>query len=492
MLDVPERHPNRADLEAGAYYRNDPLHELIHGLLDTQRRCLVVGRPGHGKTALAKAIGWELLSREARHAVFYVSASTDRSCERWLYHIKAFDHDWVTFILDDCHHAPEQVRALLDAWPDVCRARLLLVSRPLDASVVGPAEEDFQDALEAIQVRVREPYEGMIRRILERILKRDQLVGRDPGPLDRVVSRCRGDLHILEFLVRAWLEQPADVPLGEVGEDRILEAVYSRYLGGARREAFRQHIAAIAALSQFEIPVESRWLRDESAVATLKADAYVEVVIEHVGGVPREFLRYFHSTPARYVVQATYRQGILAAPSVDAYVFDRLVGYIRSLPGNLLEVFPQLHRNERDDLQVRLFADESTMEAVARFLRSVRVPPSAEWLGDFARLTYGVWRWEGDAGPVARRLVQEFMDRVGKVERRALLGSLDLGWVVMWLWAMRKVDPDLTGELIGALDYTELGRALPRRGPRNRHEVSPARPPGRRERGEPQRLLQRA
>ncbi len=109
MLEVPERHPNRADLEAGAYYRNDTLHQQIHGLLDTQRRCLVVGRPGHGKTALAKAIGWDLLSREARHAVFYVSANIDRSCERWLYHIKAFDHDWVTFILDDCHHAPEQV-----------------------------------------------------------------------------------------------------------------------------------------------------------------------------------------------------------------------------------------------------------------------------------------------------------------------------------------------------------------------------------------------
>ncbi len=403
------------------------------------------------------AIGWELLSRDTRHGVFYIKAGIGRSCEGWLHHIMAFDHDWATFILDDCHQAPEQVRALLDAWPSVHRARLLLVSRPIDASSAGLPGEDFQEVVKAVKVPLEEPDDGMIGQIVARILKRDQLAQRDPGPLQPVLNRCRGDLHILEFLVGTWLKNTVGMALGEVPEAAILEAVYSRYLGGDR-EQHRQQIAMIAALYQFEIPVESRWLQDDSAVAALRADAFVERFTEEVEGVPLEFLRYFHSTPARYVVQAAFRRGILGASSPDGYVFDRLAGYVRSLPGNLFEVFSQLYRSKGDDLQSALFADKAAMEAVERFIGSVCIPPSAEWLGDFARLVYGVSRWEGKAGSVTEGLVQAFKQRVSKDERLALFRSLDVGLITVWLWTMRKIDSDLAGELKGVLDYEELGQ----------------------------------
>lgn len=455
-LDVPERHPNRTDLEGGAYYRNDVYHEQIHTHLDGQRRCLLIGKPGHGKTALAMAIGWELLSSDTRHVVFYIKAGIGRSCESWLHHIMAFDHDWITFILDDCHQAPEQVGVLLDAWPSVRKARLLLVSRPMDASSAGPPGEDFQEGLDAVRVQLEEPDETMISQIVERILKRDQLGQRDPGSLQPVLDRCRGDLYILEFLVNAWLKNTAEVALGQVPEAAILEAVYSRYLGGDR-ERHRRHIAAVAALSQFEIPVESRWLQDESTIAALREDAFVERFAEEVEGVPIEFLRYFHSTPARYVVEAAFRRGILGARSSDEYTVDRLASYVRSLPGNLFKVFYQLHRNERDDLQSALFEEKSVTEAVERFIGSARIPPSAAWLDGFARLVYGVSQREGEAGPVARLLVQAFKNRVGKDKRLTLFRSLDLGLATVWFWTMRKIDPDLMSELHNALDYTELG-----------------------------------
>ena len=454
-LDVPERHPNRTDLEGGAYYRNDVYHEQIHTHLDGQRRCLLIGKPGHGKTSLAMSIGWDLLSRDTRHAVFYVKAGIGRSCESWLHHIMAFDHDWVTFILDDCHQAPEQVRALLDAWPSVRKTRLLLVSRPVDASQAGLPEEDFQEVLQAVRVRLEEPGEEMIGQVIARILEREHLKRRDPAPLQPVLDRCRGDLHILEFLVSAWLKSRAAIALGEVPEADILTAVYNRYLGGGR-ERYRLHIAAIAALSQFEIPVESCWLQDDSAVAALGEDAFVERFPKEVEGVPLEFLRYFHSTPARYVVEAAFRRGILRRSS-DDYTLDRLAGYVRSVPGNLFEVFSQLYRDERHDLRSALFADRSTMDAVERFIGSVCASVSAEWLAGFARLAYGVSQSEGEAGPVARRLVQAFKKRVGKDKRLALFRSLNLRLVTVWLWAMRKVDPDLEGELLGALDYMALG-----------------------------------
>jgi hypothetical protein len=61
VLQNIHRHPNWSDLERGAYYRRDVEHDKIHALLAQERLCLIVGKPGHGKTAIARAIGYELL-----------------------------------------------------------------------------------------------------------------------------------------------------------------------------------------------------------------------------------------------------------------------------------------------------------------------------------------------------------------------------------------------------------------------------------------------
>lgn len=456
LLDRPERHPNRNDLEQGAYYRNDELHDRIHGLLDTQRHCLVLGKPGHGKTALAKGVGWELLSREARHAVFFIHAGMGLGYERWLHHITTFDHDWVTFILDDCHRAPEQVRALLDAWSDVRKARLVLISRPLDTDDTGPDKDNFQETLESVRVDI-ENDEVTVVRIIESIIQREHITLRDPGPLNEVIPRCGGDLHIIEFLARAWQKQPPDIGLGMVPEDAILDDVYARYLGGPR-QTNRQHIAAIAALSTFEIPIESRWLGSDTVVAALRTDAFVACFVEEIDGIPTEFLRYFHSTPASYVIKAAHRKGILGKLSPNDFLLDRATAYVCSGPANLFEVFAQLDRNNQDDFLAKLFTNHAVMEAVISFIRSASHLPSEIWLDGFMILIYKIRLWEGDNGPVVRRVLDAFARRFPAETRGALWTSINVGAVRRFVRRMLRPDLRFANEVLAGIDYEQLGQ----------------------------------
>jgi Cdc6-like AAA superfamily ATPase len=115
VLQNKHRHPNQSDLERGAYYRRDVEHDKTHALLARERLCLIIGKPGHGKTAIAKAVGYELL-KEQKQTVFYLSAKTQHSWQPWLRHIKSADFSHITYIIDDCHDAIDSINEFIARW----------------------------------------------------------------------------------------------------------------------------------------------------------------------------------------------------------------------------------------------------------------------------------------------------------------------------------------------------------------------------------------
>ncbi|MCP4106640.1 MAG: hypothetical protein GY749_14070 [Desulfobacteraceae bacterium] len=62
LLENPNRHPNCLDIEQGKYYRRDVLHTNVHKYLNNKKRCLISGKPGSGKTALARGVGFDLIN----------------------------------------------------------------------------------------------------------------------------------------------------------------------------------------------------------------------------------------------------------------------------------------------------------------------------------------------------------------------------------------------------------------------------------------------
>ena len=183
----------------------------------------------------------------------------------------------------------------------------------------------------------------------------------------------------------------------------------------------------------------------------------MECTTEEFEGTPTEILSYFHSTPARYVVQAAHSKGFLGTPNSDDYVLARLVDYVCFGPANLFQVFARLHLADRDDLQSRLFDDPKVVEAICRFVESAPSAPTGAWLEGLARTLLAIGQWKGNSGPVARAILDAFLHRFSAQERSTILTSADARIVLLLTRATRLADPHLADELLFNIDYVKLG-----------------------------------
>ena len=130
---MPGRYPTKIDFDGGGYYRDDLVHNEVMRILNRNKRCLIVGMPGCGKTTLALAIGYDFL-KDAHSTVFYQDVSWKSGPNTWAKAIRAYDSN-VLVILDNVHTKSEDVNNLLCEIGEH-KCRLLLVARKLERKVI--------------------------------------------------------------------------------------------------------------------------------------------------------------------------------------------------------------------------------------------------------------------------------------------------------------------------------------------------------------------
>jgi hypothetical protein len=115
--------------------------------------------------------------------------------------------------------------------------------------------------------------------------------------------------------------------------------------------------------------------------------------------------------------------------------------------------FYQLYRNERRDLQHKLFADLPLEELSQTHLDNAERVQDLDIIGT-ARFIWSVWQWEKvTAGTLAPRLVECLDHRLARQDY-VVLRQLNLGEVA-WLLAL-KFAPTTTHRWLAHLDYAEL------------------------------------
>ena len=449
LLERTRHSINLQDLEHSAYFRRERFHAALIRHLDQHRAALLVGQPGSGKTALAHALGWEWCQKDTRRAAFYLSARKNGDWRLWAQAIHAFDSPYACYIIDDAHLEVEAVSLFLERWGEFHHANLLIISRPLEPSLRG-SDDSYFEILQQQTVSLESTADDWSDIVLALTAGKSGEI----GDIQRLLTRCAGDLHLLRIQIEAWLLSSEPIALAEVSDDTMDEALVRHYLDRNRQD---EAMLALTALGQYEIPVECAWLRGLIGHKRVFDESWCSVFTLTLYGRKAEYAQFFHSTPARRLLQAASRRGRLKRRRTpEEHTLACLQEYQEIRPLNAARLFHMLYLNGGATLQHQLFAD-NIMESVLTDL------PVERWdgLADAVMLLYSLWRSEGspEAGE-AHRHWRRIRERLGS---HLPMPSVETGGfpsVASATSYLAKLDDEFQQEILAVLDYADLGRMV--------------------------------
>jgi len=446
ILRDPSKHPNEVELESGQFFDRPQQGEILD-ILREGRVALLYGAPGTGKTSVAQACGYALLKRDVRQVVFYTSRRNPVAVGDLLVHIKSMDYPHATFIVDDCHLDVDAVNELASRRFEVDHARILFISREVDLALTGQFGESFFDQLRHSAIRL-DLDEGSLRGIAL-VLAGHGIASQAIEPLEPLLERCEGDIHLLRFLVGAWLDlDDPSVALADVSESCVHENVYRRYLARSRHH---EEICTLAALSQFEIAVESSWLGRQQVVEGIVSQGFADRLVQKRSGRSVELLQFFHATPARHVVRAAEARGILGRRNAHEFSADECTRYLLHTPSNFFAAAGQLARAAPPDIIETFLSDERLGVAGANIFAAWKSRPNPRLLADAMYLALRQRRLGTEAAVrAAEALSAALRERYGDATGHRLLGRtlavpylvhlLQLTGDTSWNWVLERVE----------------------------------------------------
>ena len=236
--------------------------------------------------------------------VLYLSTDEKSTSEQWLEQIQRYDHLYALYIIDNCHNAIDETNAFIERQPEVRKAKILLLSRWVNPDLAGTTDENYFMIMQDEGIRLDiEVTEETIKAIINKLSNSPD--AKAIGDINRIFQKCEGDLHILNFYISAWQKNETASPLSDIREEEILDDVYNHYL---KDSTCIDYTLAICALWQFEIPVESAWICEPASIDAIQEDGFIEGFTFDAYEHPVHFFKYFHSTPANYILKAAYKK----------------------------------------------------------------------------------------------------------------------------------------------------------------------------------------
>ncbi len=445
------RYPSQKDFESGDYYRNEAYHEEIRSILKRNKRCLLIGTPGCGKTSLALAMGYELSQKGT--SVYYQDASSESNPQEWASFIESCDENSLV-ILDNAHASPAGTNNLLSSVLEH-KTKLLITSRKVDRNVTASTPPGATHSISYIDILEKATQELQIdevavRHIINHAAKTSGRTGDKIGNIDSLIEKCKGDYNILRFYIRAWLDQPRDcaVCLSNVKETEILDDIYLHYL---ENKPYRQELLKISALSQLEIDVDLCWIGKKPS-DELQKEGLILVRKQTIEpGRYVSWFRVYHPTVAGFFLKAAVYSPCLDAKSTEEFTLQCLKNYLGTTPFNFFSVFDKLHARKRKEWYSRLINDSDLYELVERIIQQEGI--SYIECNQVSMLSYvlGVANVESvDRTWIAEKLFKPLMRTINKI-----------GFAPAYTWSLREIfgiERWLGIDIGTVIDFCALGK----------------------------------
>ena len=360
------RYPTKKDFEeGGSYCRIDELHEEIANKLREKKRCLILGNPGCGKTTLALALGYDFL--QDHFSVYYHDASTSSDVKQLTDFMKSRGKNDLV-ILDNAHAGFESINNVL--YEVYKHDFLLLVtSRNVGGTVLQSQHpDDSQDGISYIEIfKEKDAFKELranketIRHIINQYADSVDSEG-EIGNIDVLVEKCKADYNILRFYVQAWKSKGSTAILSDVSENEILEDIFTRYL---KSKPYQLELLKIAALSQYEIDVDSKWIKGD--LNELQKDGLAQLARTHEVEQGRyvSWLRIYHPSVADFFLKAAAFKHLQDIEKIDEFVLQSLKDYLSVSPFNFFSVLHTL-RSYDQEITVDRLVEESSLKQLTR------------------------------------------------------------------------------------------------------------------------------
>lgn len=375
--------PKQKDLDEDKLFIPLDYLKEIEAKLRGERRCLLTGRSGSGKTALAVTYGlwWRGDLKDGdKHPeafVFYLDASfnyKDETGKDWYRQVLAHDYQNALYIIDNCHLSPAAVTAFCFQWRRrrPRHSAVIIISTP---KVLESPWEDlpedyfeyFEESEATIEIQPESFYKGILKKYSDIYRKNgaDRFVEVgidfcDETRAQRLENLCSHNLIAARGLLEAWGEVGGH--LSNVGQDEVLDILSRRHLVRSKASA----LGPLCSLASFEISIQNTFIDN------LPQES-VEILLRENLLIPDDQLVYgngyriaFHPQVAIQLFKAYIRQktGSYYEDGFDEEFFHYLKSYLLSGARNFQEVFRRLYQSGSVSLQHMLLEDIEVQHAI--------------------------------------------------------------------------------------------------------------------------------
>ena len=418
-------------------------------VLQKNRRCLLVGNAGAGKTTLAVAFG-RRLQRTEGYSVLYtdVARAYTRDGRNWCQIILADDREYVLYVFDNCHLAPEEVNEFcfqLDGLP-LKQVQVVMISRPETRRMRAEfGEASYFEVLSSVTLAVDST------RIWPGVLQSGSTAyqRQAPGkyvPLEddeqqRLEEQHAHNLAVSRIYLETW--QGIGGRLSDVTSEKVYEHLSEKYLIRATNS-----LPVLCVLWQYEIPAHTRFVDqlDSEELSWLEAQGLMTSSQEP--GYGQVYYPLFHSEQARMILEASvYRkQGYADANRVGAETLSLLGRYLRVAPPNYERVYGGLYRDEQYALENQLLADRDLQNCAVSQFETGRIPDTILYLYALSSVD----------PPRAHELLGELVKTLGARGIRSRMLEHTLWDMQFSLHFLQRLDENLTREILTGEYIEEL------------------------------------